>query len=106
MDNTPIVLAYSGGLDTSFCIPWIKENYGRDVITVTIDTGGFDEENKENIKKRAINLGAKQHYFLDSKDEYFEKIIKYLIAGNIKNCLLYTSPSPRDKRQSRMPSCA
>ena len=63
MDNTPIVLAYSGGLDTSFCIPWIKENYGRDVITVTIDTGGFDEENKENIKKRAINLGAKQHYF-------------------------------------------
>ena len=89
MDNTPIVLAYSGGLDTSFCIPWIKENYGRDVITVTIDTGGFDEENKENIKKRAINLGAKQHYFLDSKDEYFEKIIKYLIAGNIKKGQLY-----------------
>ena len=89
MDNTPIVLAYSGGLDTSFCIPWIKENYGRDVITVTIDTGGFDEENKENIKKRAINLGTKQHYFLDSKDEYFEKIIKYLIAGNIKKGQLY-----------------
>lgn len=89
MDNTPIVLAYSGGLDTSFCIPWIKENYGRDVITVTIDTGGFDEENKENIKKRAINLGAKQHYLLDSKDEYFEKIIKYLIAGNIKKGQLY-----------------
>ena len=84
MDNTPIVLAYSGGLDTSFCIPWIKENYGRDVITVTIDTGGFDEENKENIKKRAINLGAKQHYF----------------------CLLYTSPSPRDGLLSRMPSSA
>ena len=89
MDNTPIVLAYSGGLDTSFCIPWIKENYGRDVITVTIDAGGFDEENKENIKKRAINLGAKQHYLLDSKDEYFEKIIKYLIAGNIKKGQLY-----------------
>ena len=89
MDNTPIVLAYSGGLDTSFCIPWIKENYGRDVITVTIDTGGFDEENKKNIKKRAIDLGAKQHYLLESKDEYFEEIIKYLIAGNIKKGQLY-----------------
>ena len=74
MDNTPIVLAYSGGLDTSFCIPWIKENYGRDVITVTIDTGGFDEENKKNIKKRAIDLGAKQHYLLNLKTSTLKKL--------------------------------
>ena len=51
MDNTPIVLAYSGGLDTSFCIPWIKENYSKDVITLTVDTGGLSEEKKRKIKK-------------------------------------------------------
>jgi|TARA_B100001121_G_scaffold133870_1_gene117258 argininosuccinate synthase len=89
MDNTPIVLAYSGGLDTSFCIPWIKENYSKDVITLTVDTGGLSEEKKRKIKKRAIYLGAKEHYLIDSKDEYFEKIIKYLIAGNIKKGQLY-----------------
>ena len=89
MDNTPIVLAYSGGLDTSFCIPWIKENYSKDVITLTVDTGGLSEEKKRKIKKRALYLGAKEHYLIDSKDEYFEKIIKYLIAGNIKKGQLY-----------------
>ena len=41
-DNSPIILAFSGGLDTSFCVPWLKETYGRDVITATVDTGGID----------------------------------------------------------------
>ena len=40
--NSPIVIAYSGGLDTSFCIPWLKNNLNREVITVTIDTGGIN----------------------------------------------------------------
>ena len=41
-DMSPIILAFSGGLDTSFCVPWLKETYGRDVITATVDTGGID----------------------------------------------------------------
>ena len=41
-DNSPIILAFSGGLDTSFCVPWLKENYGRDVVTACVDTGGID----------------------------------------------------------------
>ena len=41
-DTSPIILAFSGGLDTSFCVPWLKETYGRDVITATVDTGGID----------------------------------------------------------------
>src|SRR5690606_1939795 len=40
--NNPIVLAFSGGLDTSFCVPWLKETYGRDVVTATVNTGGID----------------------------------------------------------------
>ena len=42
MSKDPIILAYSGGLDTSFCVPWLKETYGRDVITATVDTGGIE----------------------------------------------------------------
>ena len=41
-DNSPIILAFSGGLDTSFCVPWLKENYDRDVVTACVDTGGID----------------------------------------------------------------
>ena len=43
-DQSPIILAFSGGLDTSFCVPWLKENYGRDVITACVDTGGIDAD--------------------------------------------------------------
>ena len=41
-DQSPIILAFSGGLDTSFCVPWLKEHYGRDVITACVDTGGIE----------------------------------------------------------------
>ena len=43
-DPSPIILAFSGGLDTSFCVPWLKETYGRDVVTVTVDTGGIQAQ--------------------------------------------------------------
>ena len=43
-DSSPIILAFSGGLDTSFCVPWLKEHYGRDVVTATVNTGGIDAE--------------------------------------------------------------
>ncbi len=48
-DTSPIILAFSGGLDTSFCVPWLKETYGRDVITATIDTGGIDAAAADDI---------------------------------------------------------
>ena len=44
MSDAPIILAFSGGLDTSFCVPWLREHYGREVITATVDTGGIDAE--------------------------------------------------------------
>ena len=49
----PILLAFSGGLDTSFCVPWLKDTYRRPVITVTVDTGGIDRAAAAALAARA-----------------------------------------------------
>ena len=82
-DQSPIILAYSGGLDTSFCVPWLKETYGRDVITATIDTGGIDAQAAADLEQRALALGAIEHLRIDARQEFFHKVIRYLIAGNV-----------------------
>jgi argininosuccinate synthase len=87
--NEPILLAFSGGLDTSFLVPWLKENYGRPVITVTVDTGGIDAEAAKVLDKRARELGAQDHILVEAKQGYFEQVIKYLIIGNIKRGQMY-----------------
>ena len=82
-DNSPIILAFSGGLDTSFCVPWLKENYGRDVITACVDTGGIDAAAAVALEKRAMALGAIEHVLIDAKQDFFDSVIRYLIAGNV-----------------------
>ena len=82
-DTSPIILAFSGGLDTSFCVPWLKENYGREVITACVDTGGIDAQAAIALEERAMALGAIEHVLIDAKQEFFETVIKYLIAGNV-----------------------
>ncbi|PIP32567.1 argininosuccinate synthase, partial [Candidatus Gottesmanbacteria bacterium CG23_combo_of_CG06-09_8_20_14_all_37_19] len=77
-----IILAFSGGLDTSFCVLWLKKQ-GYDVITLTADTGGFTKSDKENIAKQSILLGSIKHYFIDAKEDLYKKIISYIIKGNI-----------------------
>ena len=57
----PIVLAFSGGLDTSFCVPWLGETYKRPVITVTVNTGGIDAAAERSLAERAQALGAREH---------------------------------------------
>ncbi|MBT8090800.1 MAG: argininosuccinate synthase [Gammaproteobacteria bacterium] len=83
MDQSPIILAFSGGLDTSFCVPWLKENYGRDVITACVDTGGIDQQAALALEKRALALGAIEHVLIDAKQDFFDTVIRYLIAGNV-----------------------
>lgn len=83
MNKDPIILAFSGGLDTSFCIPWLRETYDRDVITATIDTGGIDAEAAANLEERALALGAIEHVLIDCKQAFFDEVIRYLIAGNV-----------------------
>ena len=82
-DNSPIILAFSGGLDTSFCVPWLRENYGRDVVTACVDTGGIDADAAAALEKRALALGAVEHVLIDAKQEFFDTVIRYLIAGNV-----------------------
>ena len=83
-DTSPIILAFSGGLDTSFCVPWLKETLGRDVITVTVDTGGIDSAAASALEARATALGAIEHVQIDCKQTFFDSVIRYLVAGNIR----------------------
>ncbi len=87
--DQPIVLAYSGGLDTSFLVPWLKENYGRPVITVTVDTGGIDEAAARTLAERARALGAVAHHQVDARADYFEQVLRFLIMGNVKRGQMY-----------------
>ena len=82
-DQSPIILAFSGGLDTSFCVPWLKESYGRDVITATVDTGGIDDSAAQQLETRSKALGAIEHVLIDCKQDFFDDVIRHLIAGNV-----------------------
>jgi argininosuccinate synthase len=87
--TTPIVLAYSGGLDTSFLVPWIAETHGRPVITVTVDTGGIDAAAARTLAERAGALGAVAHHQVDARADYFEQVLRFLIMGNVRRGQLY-----------------
>jgi argininosuccinate synthase len=87
--SKPIVLAYSGGLDTSFLVPWVAENTGRPVITVTVDTGGIDAATARTLAERAKALGAIEHHQIDARADYFEQVLRFLIMGNVKRGQLY-----------------
>jgi argininosuccinate synthase len=85
----PIVLAFSGGLDTSFCIPWLKETYKRPVVTVTVNCGGIDAAAARQLDERARALGATDHRLIEARPEFFDKVIKFLIMGNVRRGHLY-----------------
>jgi len=76
-----VILAYSGGLDTSFCIAWLKER-GYQVITVFVDTGSFSRSALQSLSAKAYELGAAKHYTVNAKKQIYEKIIAYLIKSN------------------------
>ena len=85
----PILLAFSGGLDTSFCVPWLAETYGRPIITVTVNTGGIDAEAARVLKQRSKELGAVEHYLVDARQAYFDQVLKFLVMGNVRRGNLY-----------------
>ena len=87
--TSPILLAFSGGLDTSFCVPWLRETYGRDVVTVPVDTGGIDADAATKLEARALALGASEHVLVDRKAAFFDDVIRFLIAGNVRRGQLY-----------------
>ncbi|HBG42045.1 MAG TPA: argininosuccinate synthase [Porphyromonadaceae bacterium] len=78
-----VVLAFSGGLDTSFCVPYLMNEKGLEVHTVIVNTGGFTDDELKRIEQRAKELGAASHTSIDAVEEYYQKGIKYLLFGNV-----------------------
>ncbi len=78
-----VVLAFSGGLDTSFCAKYLSEDLGYEVHTALANTGGFSDEELARIEEKAMKLGAASHASLDITKDYYDKSIRYMIAGNV-----------------------
>jgi argininosuccinate synthase len=85
--GNPVLLAFSGGLDTSFCVAWLKETLGRPVVTVTVDTGG--DVDTAALETRALALGAERHITVDARRAFFDTVIRYLVFGNVRRGQLY-----------------
>lgn len=83
MKKEKVVLAFSGGLDTSFCAKYLTEDCGYELYTAIANTGGFDRKELESIEERAYRLGSIKHVSLDITQEYYEKSIKYMVFGNV-----------------------
>ena len=81
-----VVLGFSGGLDTTFCVKYLSEDQGYEVHSVIVNTGGFSDEELEKIEAHAKKLGVKTHTTVDAVKGYYDRIIKYLVFGNcLKN---------------------
>ncbi len=83
MEAKTVVLAYSGGLDTSFCIKYLSQEKGMKVHALTVNTGGFDESELASMEKRAFELGAVSFKAVDAVPDYYQKCIRFLIYGNV-----------------------
>ncbi|QZT38898.1 argininosuccinate synthase [Halosquirtibacter xylanolyticus] len=83
MENKKVVLAYSGGLDTSYCAMYLAKERGLEVYTALANTGGFTQEELVVIEKKALAMGVKAHVTLDVTQEYYDKGIRYMVYGNV-----------------------
>lgn len=83
MENKKVVLAYSGGLDTSYCVKYLKDEKGLEVHSVLVNTGGFSKEELVSVEARAYELGVTSHTTIEETANYYTSVIKYLIFGNI-----------------------
>ena len=78
-----IVLAFSGGLDTSFCAVWLREQTGAQIVSVTVDTGGFTPAALAAVEARARELGVREHRTVDARAEVWERFVAWLVKGNV-----------------------
>lgn len=77
-----IALAFSGGLDTSFCIPYLIEKYNCEIHAITVNTGGFSDVEIEALEKKALTLGAHAYHHVNAEKVFYENGIKFLVFGN------------------------
>ncbi len=78
-----LVLAYSGGLDTSYCALHLSMDHGYEVHAVSVNTGGFDDNEIQDIEKKALELGAHSYISIDAVQTFYDTVVKYLIFGNV-----------------------
>ncbi len=78
-----VVLGFSGGLDTSYCVKYLTDDKGYEVHSVIVNTGGFSETELQQIEQHAYKLGVKTHTTVDAVKSYYDSIIKYLVYGNV-----------------------
>lgn len=83
MNKRKVVLAFSGGLDTSYCAIYLSQDLGLEVHSAVVNTGGFSKEELDQIEKRAYELGVTSHVCIDETENYYKSSIKYLIFGNV-----------------------
>ncbi|RCH55963.1 argininosuccinate synthase [Mucilaginibacter hurinus] len=78
-----VVLAYSGGLDTSFCCIYLTRDLGLEVHSVIVNTGGFSDEELKAVEKRAFEMGVTSHHVVDETKNFYDSCVRYLIYGNV-----------------------
>ena len=81
--GSPVVLGFSGGLDTTFCVKYLAGDKGYDVHSIIVNTGGFTQEELNKIEDHAYQLGVTTHTTIDAVNGYYDRIIKYLVFGNV-----------------------
>jgi argininosuccinate synthase len=81
--NKKVVIGFSGGLDTSYCVKYFRDELNYEVHSIIVNTGGFSKEELEQIEQHAKALGVASHTTVDATESYYNNIIKYLIFGNV-----------------------
>src|SRR3954471_3958741 len=81
--GSKVVLGFSGGLDTSFCVKYFTEEMGYEVHSIIVNTGGFSKDELKHIEHHAYSLGVTTHHTIEAEESYYNTIIKYLVFGNV-----------------------
>jgi argininosuccinate synthase len=89
MTHKKIVVGFSGGLDTTFCVAYFKETTKAEIVTVTVDTGGFPPEERAAIAARATAIGASRHVLVDGRAEAFDRVMRRCVQGNVLRGAVY-----------------
>lgn len=82
-DKDKLVLAYSGGLDTSYCAVHLSQDLGYEVHAISVNTGGFSQNEISSIESKAYQMGVSFYKNIEATEKFFEKVVKYLIFGNV-----------------------
>ena len=101
MQTTTLALAFSGGLDTSYCVPRLTE-LGYTVHTVFVDTGGTTPAARDGIRRQAMAVGAVAHHEVDARSEVFDRFVRFLIQGNVLRGEVYPLSVAAERTQQAM----